>query len=74
MEEKDKIIVKWAQERVETSNNMLNKINNLFYETTHKAVSFISSVYVQILCSAGSSQMPSIYDLPPIDRDSHPQY
>ena len=26
MEEKDKIIVKWAQEDVETSNNLLNKI------------------------------------------------
>ena len=26
MEEKDKIIVKWAQEDVETSNNMLNKL------------------------------------------------
>ena len=25
MEEKDKIIVKWAQEDVETSNNLLNK-------------------------------------------------
>jgi len=25
MEEEDKIIVKWAQEDVETSNNMLNK-------------------------------------------------
>jgi len=25
MEEKDKIIVKWAQESVETSNNLLNK-------------------------------------------------
>jgi len=28
MEEKDKIIVKWAQEDVETSNNLLN--NNQF--------------------------------------------
>jgi len=26
VEEKDKIIVKWAQEDVETSNNLLNKI------------------------------------------------
>jgi len=25
MEEEDKIIVKWAQEDVETSNNLLNK-------------------------------------------------
>ena len=25
MEEKDKVIVKWAQEDVETSNNLLNK-------------------------------------------------
>jgi len=25
MEEKDKIIIKWAQEDVETSNNLLNK-------------------------------------------------
>jgi len=25
MEERDKIIVKWAQEDVETSNNLLNK-------------------------------------------------
>jgi len=28
MEEKDKIIVKWAQEDVETSDNLLNKIKN----------------------------------------------
>ena len=28
MEEKDKIIVKWAQEDVETSNNLLNNNNN----------------------------------------------
>jgi len=27
MEEKDKIIVKWAQEDVETSNNLLNNNN-----------------------------------------------
>ena len=26
MEEKDKIIVKWAQEDVETANNLLNKL------------------------------------------------
>ena len=30
MEEKDKIIVKWEQEDVETSNNLLNKIANKF--------------------------------------------
>jgi len=28
MEEKDNIIVKWAQEDVETSNNLLNNNNN----------------------------------------------
>jgi len=28
MEEKDKIIVRWAQEDVETSNNLLNNNNN----------------------------------------------
>ena len=28
MEEKDKIIVKWAQENVETSNSLLNNNNN----------------------------------------------
>jgi len=28
MEEKDKVIVKWAQEDVETSNNLLNNSNN----------------------------------------------
>jgi len=28
MEEKDKIIVKWTQEDVETSNNLLNNNNN----------------------------------------------
>jgi hypothetical protein len=30
MEEKDKIIVKWAQEDVETSNNLLN--NNITFD------------------------------------------
>jgi len=29
MEEKYKIIVKWAQEDVETSNNLLNNNNNI---------------------------------------------
>ena len=29
MEEKDKIIVKWAQEDVETSNSLLNNNNNI---------------------------------------------
>ena len=34
MEEKDKIIVKWAQEDVETSNNLLNKyIFNIYFPT-----------------------------------------
>ena len=31
MEEKDKIIVKWAQEDVETSNNQLNNIYIYIY-------------------------------------------
>ena len=31
MEEKDKIIVKWAQEDVETSNNLLNNIYTRIY-------------------------------------------
>ena len=30
MEEKDKIIVKWAQEDVETPNNLLNNINTIY--------------------------------------------
>ena len=30
MEEKDKIIVKWAQEDVETSNNLLNKYTYIY--------------------------------------------
>jgi len=30
MEERDKIIVKWAQEYVETSNNLLNKMILIF--------------------------------------------
>ena len=30
MEEKDKIIVKWAQEDMETSNNLLNNNNNVY--------------------------------------------
>ena len=31
MEEEDKTIVKWAQEDVETSNNLLNNNNNIFF-------------------------------------------
>jgi len=43
MEEKDKIIVKWAQEDVETSNNLLNNNNFL-------CVTIYFLVFEVILC------------------------
>jgi len=41
MEEKDKIIVKWAQEDVETSKNMLNKFYIYIYTIRNTHAHFV---------------------------------
>jgi len=66
MEEKDKIhvVVKWAQEDVETSNNLLNKNILLFlcmFPSVH-SVSFCCSLYclcVNVYCTTATGWLPN---------------
>ena len=49
MEEKDKIMLKWAQKDVETSNNLLNKINKYIYRGRERERESRSAVLPVIL-------------------------
>jgi len=49
LEEKDKIMLKWAQKDVETSNNLLNKINKYIYRGRERERESRSAVLPVIL-------------------------